>query len=491
MGCSNSDTVDVSVIVVPSGLISPAPSVDLCLGDSVTLSSSVGSTSYLWGTGDTTSSIVVSPVVNTTYALTMINPPFCNGIAQDFINVSVFSHPVGFITATNDTVCSGTGVSLYATGGSNYLWSTGSITDSITVTPVVDTTYSVIVFSPQGCSDTTSISIATLNNPVPPVISTSSAVICNNGYTEIYSSIPSGINWAPSSSSDDTLIVSTPGVYTVTYSDINGCTSSSTITITQNIVNADITGDTIVCPGSSGTIIATGGVSFLWNTADTTNTINVQPLSPVMYSVMVSDVAGCTDYDTIAVYPFSYLNINPVAVLDTLNMTENSYGYVNLTTNDTNYSSVSVITPPVNGTFTLNISTIEYIPEPGYTGTDSLQYIICSSACSQACDTAWLTISVNPLATVIIPQVITPNSDNFNDIWTITNLNLFPENEVIIMNRWGDVVYQAQPYNNDWQGQSNSGIQMFGNTLSTGTYFYILKLGPTYEPIKGFLELIK
>jgi len=491
VGCSNSDTVNVDVIVPPSGLITPAPSVDLCLGDSVTLGSSVGSVAYLWNTGDTTSSIVVSPLVNTTYALTMINPPFCNGIVQDFINISVFAQPVGSVTATNDTICSGTAVSLNVTGGATYIWNTGDFIDSIIVTPTFDTTYSVIVFSSQGCSDTVSVSIATLNNPVPPVISTSSTVICNNGTTEIYSSIPTGINWSPLSSSNDTLTVSTPGIYTVTYSDLNGCTSSSTISITQNIVTADILGDTIVCPLSVGTIIATGGNNFLWNTNDTTNFINIQPVSPIMYSVTVTDVAGCTGTDSVIVYPFSYLNIDPQAMMDTLNMTENAYGYVNLTTNDTNYSSVSVITPPVNGTFTLNLSTIEYIPQPGFSGTDSLQYIICSSTCAQACDTAWLVIGVNPAATVIIPQVITPNNDNFNDTWNITNLNLFPENEVIVMNRWGDVVYQAQPYNNDWQGQSNSGIQMFGNTLSTGTYFYIVKLGPAYEPIKGFLELIK
>lgn len=491
VGCSNSDTTFVDVIVPPSGLITPAPSVDMCLGDSVILSSSVGSMSYLWDTGDTTSSIVVSPALNTTYALTMINPPFCNGIVQDFINISVFAQPVGSITATSDTVCSGSSVSILAAGGSSYIWSTGDITDSVIVIPVVDTSYSVIVVSLQGCSDTVSVSIAALNNPLPPVINASSPVICNNGSTEIYSSIPNGINWSPSSSSNDTLTVFSPGVYTVTYSDLNGCTSSSTITITQNIVNAEIVGDTIICPSSIGTIVASGGTQFLWNTNDTTSFISVQPITPVTYSVMVTDAAGCTGYDTVTVYPFSYLNINPIAVLDTLNMTENTYGYVNLTINDSNYSSVSVISPPLNGTFTLNLTTIEYIPQPGFQGTDSLQYVICSSACSQACDTAWLNITVNPAGTVIIPQVITPNSDSFNDTWTIANLNLFPENEVIIMNRWGDVVYQAKPYNNDWQGQSNSGIQMLGNTLSTGTYFYIVKLGPAYEPIKGFLELIK
>jgi gliding motility-associated-like protein len=490
-GCSNSDTVTVSVIVPPSGLITASPSVNLCLGDTVILSSSVGSSSYLWDTGATSSSITVNPIVNTTYALTMINPPFCNGIVQDFITVNVYSQPTATIVATTDTVCSGAGVSLMANGGVGYSWNTGSLSDSIFVTPFIDSTFSVIVSSAFGCLDTASISITALSNPVPPVITTSSNVICNNGTTQIFSSIPNGINWNPSSSTNDTLIVSTPGTYTVTYSDLNGCTSTSTVVITQNFVNASISGDTINCPGLPSTLIASGGIGFSWSTSDTTSIINVQPVLPSYYSVMVTDVAGCSSFDSIMVYPFALLNMDPKAVLDTLTMIQNTYGYVNITNNDTNYSSISIITLPSNGTFNLNLSTIEYIPQPGFVGTDSLQYMICSSLCSQTCDTAWLLITVQPTATVVISQVITPNGDNFNDTWNITNLNLFPDNEVILMNRWGDVVYQAKPYNNDWSGQSNAGIQMFGNTLSTGTYFYIVKLGGDKEPVKGFLELIK
>lgn len=491
MGCSNSDTINVSIIVPPSGLITASPSTDICLGDSVLLSSSVGSVTYLWNTGDTTSSINVGPIVNTTYALTMINPPFCNGIVQDFININVHSQPVANIVSTNDTVCSGTGISLMASGGVTYNWSTGDLLDSVFVTPIFDTTYSVIVSSPFGCLDTASVSISTLSNPVPPVITTSSNVICNTGTTQIFSSIPSGINWSPSISTNDTLVVSSPGTYTVTYSDANGCTSTSTISITQNFVNVSILGDTILCPGTVNTITASTGVNFLWNTSDTTSSINIQPVLPTVYSVMAMDIAGCFDFDSITVYPFASLNIDPNAVSDTLTMVENTYGYVNITNNDTNYSGISIITPPANGTFTLNISTIEYVPQPGFVGVDSLQYVICSSTCSQACDTAWLVITVQESATVVISQVITPNGDNFNDSWSITNLNLFPDNEVILMNRWGDVVFQAKPYNNDWNGQSNTGIQMFGSTLSTGTYFYVVKLGPDKEPIKGFLELIK
>jgi gliding motility-associated-like protein len=257
------------------------------------------------------------------------------------------------------------------------------------------------------------------------------------------------------------------------------------------MVVANIVGDTILCPNSNNVLTATGGINFSWSTMDTSSTIIVQPLFPTQYIVEVTDTSGCSALPTTTIYPFGFLNINPIANMDTLSMVENTQGYVNITLNDTNYASASIITTPLHGTANLNLSIVEYIPSPGFTGMDSIQYIICSSVCTQACDTAWLVINVMPEATVIIPQVVTPNGDNFNDSWIITNLNIFPDNEVIIMNRWGDIVYQAKPYNNDWQGQSNSGIHLLGNNLSTGTYYYIVKLNANNEPIKGFLELIK
>jgi gliding motility-associated-like protein len=491
-GCQVIDTVNVSVIVPPSGLITPTPSASLCLGDSVTLTSSVGSMGYLWDTGDTTSSIVVYPAVNTTYALTMINPPFCNGTVMDFINISVFSNPLGsIVSAIGDTVCVGTPVSLTASGGVNYLWNTGATTANINIIPLVDTTYAVLVTSANGCMDTAFISLTALSNPMAPAITASAPVICNYGSIQLYSNISTNISWAPVISSADTLTVSTPGDYTLTVTDTNGCTSSSTITVSQDVVVAGIAGDTLLCPGSPSLLSASGGSTYVWSTTDTVVSIAVQPAIPTQYTVQVTDVLGCTATNTIMVYPFAFLNLSPQANTDTLSMYQNTQGYVNLTLNDTNFTSVSILTPPTKGTYTLSLTTIEYIPGAGFTGNDSIQYLICSSVCSQACDTAWLKINVLPAVTVSIPQVVTPNGDNFNDTWKIANLNLFPDNEVILMNRWGDVVYQAKPYNNDWSGQANSGIHLFGNNLSTGTFYYVVKLGANQEPIKGFIELIK
>jgi len=67
--------------------------------------------------------------------------------------------------------------------------------------------------------------------------------------------------------------------------------------------------------------------------------------------------------------------------------------------------------------------------------------------------------------------VITPNSDGLNDALVFEDLLNYPDNEFIVLNRWGGTVFRAQPYGNDWQGTSES-----GTALPEATYYYLLKL---------------
>ncbi len=81
---------------------------------------------------------------------------------------------------------------------------------------------------------------------------------------------------------------------------------------------------------------------------------------------------------------------------------------------------------------------------------------------------------------------ITPNGDGANDSWYIINIDAFPENEVQIYSRWGNMVWETQNYNNEsnyWSGQSKS-----SDRLPDGTYFFVIQnAGP--KPIKGWVEL--
>ena len=77
---------------------------------------------------------------------------------------------------------------------------------------------------------------------------------------------------------------------------------------------------------------------------------------------------------------------------------------------------------------------------------------------------------------IFIPDGFSPNGDGFNDYFEIVGLeNLSPQNELIVFNRWGQIVFKENNYNNDWSGYNNSSNSMFTDKLSSGTYYYIFR----------------
>jgi gliding motility-associated-like protein len=88
------------------------------------------------------------------------------------------------------------------------------------------------------------------------------------------------------------------------------------------------------------------------------------------------------------------------------------------------------------------------------------------------------------------PEGFSPNGDGFNDEFYIEGLEEYPDNSLTVFNRWGNKVYYASPYKNDWNGESVSAISI-GKDLSTGTYYYILDLGKAAGIIKGYVYIQK
>jgi gliding motility-associated-like protein len=90
-----------------------------------------------------------------------------------------------------------------------------------------------------------------------------------------------------------------------------------------------------------------------------------------------------------------------------------------------------------------------------------------------------------------VNQLVTPDGDGINDQWSIPNLEKFKDNKVVIVDRWGSVVYQATGYNNEnvvWKGVSQGGV-----AAPTGTYYYTISVRFLSEvrERKGFIELIR
>ena len=121
-----------------------------------------------------------------------------------------------------------------------------------------------------------------------------------------------------------------------------------------------------------------------------------------------------------------------------------------------------------------------------YTVSNSGNYVLeittalgCTYSDSIFVDTINCSIDTN----YTIPNVISPNNDGSNDFFVIDNIPI--NSNLVIYNRWGDLVYESGNYQNNWNGVSNS-----GNNLVGGVYFYILK--PISGEInKGFIHIIR
>jgi gliding motility-associated-like protein/uncharacterized repeat protein (TIGR01451 family) len=147
-------------------------------------------------------------------------------------------------------------------------------------------------------------------------------------------------------------------------------------------------------------------------------------------------------------------------------------------------STIEIIDQPLHGTLTVNADgTVVYTSAKGYIGTDVFTYRV-KDVNGNWSNVASVTITLSKVV-LTIPNLFSPNGDGVNDTFEIRGLNLFSENELIIINRWGNEVYKSTNYKNDWTG----------NGLNEGTYYYLLRVkanaGSEWQVFKGYTTLIR
>lgn len=391
------------------------------------------------------------------------------------------------ITGTAGGTWSGTGVS-----GTNF--------DPTGLSGSVAITYSVGV---SPCQDAITQNITVNSSPIDPTVNASNSSICEGDNVTITASgSGAGVTYnVYDAASGGTLLGTTPytasptstGTYYVEAVNGNGCTNLSggiPVTITVNALPvANAGNDVTICPGSSTTLVATGGGNYAWNTGDNSAGITVAPSTTQYYVVTVTNASNCSQSDSVLVTVYNTGSLG--AENDSAYLENTQSISVNVALNDNgNVSSASIIGGPNHGQATIIGTTVAYDPQDGYVGYDTLYYVICDNFCSSVCDTAMVVFRITEEIVIDVPGGFSPNGDGINDLFVISGLEKYPENELYIYNRWGELVYSANPYTNNWDGTSNNPNRtLFGKEVVDGTYFYVLKLNATDEPLRGSLEL--
>ena len=205
------------------------------------------------------------------------------------------------------SICEGESITLTASDGISYLWSTGETSQSVNVNPNQSTTYSVTINN-NGCSDSDDILINV--NPIPTanagpdqnITAGASAILtANGGGTYLWSTgeTTQSITVSPANTTAYTVTVNT-----------NGCEDNDTVlVIVDGQVIADAGLDVTICEGENTILTATGGDTYQWSTGETTESITVNPSQTTTYSVTVF-LGGGSDTDEVTVF------VNPLPEAD-------------------------------------------------------------------------------------------------------------------------------------------------------------------------------
>ncbi len=314
-GCTMLSTATtVNVVPAPTAEIMPTGSAQICEGQNIMLSASMGANlSWQWQrngnnlTGATSQQF--SATVTGTYMVVVTNSAGCSAVSPG-VQVSVLTYPVASISPPgNVAVCEGQSVTLDAGVGTNltYQWQLnggnigGAIGSTYPASAAGD--YVVVVTNGSLCTATSS-AVTVQVNPLPNVMAAASDnTICDGGTTTLNGTGAQGYTWQPGNlqgaSVEVTPLQST--VYTLTGIDQNNCANTATVEITVNPnPTINLGADVTICDDATLTLHAGAGfTSYLWSTGATSEEITVE--AGGSYSVTVVDQNGCSGVDEIVI----------------------------------------------------------------------------------------------------------------------------------------------------------------------------------------------
>ncbi|PHN07991.1 T9SS type B sorting domain-containing protein [Flavilitoribacter nigricans] len=480
-GCTGS--AQIETVLADSLTLEILGSETFCPGSNTVLSGPAGFTSYLWSTGATVSSITVNQPG--TYRLTVTDATGCSGSAALTVSEGASLSPT---ISGSLTFCAGASTILSVGSFASYQWSTGATTREISIS--TSGIYSVTVSDGEGCNGSAQVT-AKVQSSSPPQI-TGITTFCPGDSTVLDGGEGySAYQWSDGSTTR-TITVRNEGTYALTVSDEVGCTATDEVLISFDLPADAMAGagpescaDTLLLaanqpPGTIGRWTTdAAGVSILEPDAANSRITDL-PESPVNFTWTLS-TADCPDYssDAVTVNPGQ----GPVARDDQamIAATASRTLMVNLLTNDELPAGgtplVTITNEPSLGTVLgIENGVLSYLAPEGAFGAVSLTYELCLEACPCSTATLTITIEAGAIEEMEIANAITPNGDGLNEFFVFdiirnTPPEASPDNELTIFNRWGDVVFYQENYDNSWTGLNNQ-----GNPLPEATYYYILRL---------------
>ncbi len=336
--------------------------------------------SYTWLpniglSSNTGSTVIASPSVTTTYTVASVDRYNCTTYAN--ITVTVNSQPN--LSVNSPIICRGLQTATLIAGGANtYSWSPSTALSSttgslVTGNPTTTTVYTVTGYNALGCSSSTTTIIKVNNIPNITVISSNTAICVGQQVSNLSAGGALSYSWSPSTGLSATIganVIANP-LTTTTYSvgGINGfgCPNFTTTTVVVNTLPIITANTASICLGQqTATLTANGASTYAWapNTglsSTTTSVVMANPNSSTTYSILGTDVNGCSNYATtnLTVWSLPIITSNSASLCigqQSATLIANgaiSYSWVPTTDLSTSSGSIVVASPTVLTTYTV------------------------------------------------------------------------------------------------------------------------------------------
>lgn len=510
---SKSDFVIVQPVINAS-ITSTANSVNLCEGTTVNVTASPQNISnYLFYLNNNLIQSGNSPywnnvplVFGSNQLVVIPKENSCNGIG-DTLNLNYFQTPVlNFnFSGPPDTICEGSSitVNVIPSNLSNYMFNyndsvvQNGTSSSLTFIPTNSNPnlLTIIAENSGGCSNNTdSVKFKVIALPVVSLTRNTSDSICRNQNVTLNANPPSigtynfylnntlvqtGSSNIYSSNSFDTgdsikLIAinnfKCPSVVSSAFGFTIKPTYKPTINVDDSIA---------ICLGSTYILTSVvnppiSGLTYSWSNGATTPSITVSPSTNTTY-LAFTNLNSCSSIaDTVVIA----VDDQPLPIADAgIGSTICKGDSIELTgTGGQSYFWYHENGDLIGSGKTVYVKLLK---------EETFQLVAFNLACSDEDTVRILVDKCLKDITGPIPQIISPNNDGANDSWIIPDIDYFKQNKVVIYNRWGNVVWEASPYLNNWQGVNEKGAE-----LPDGTYYYVVNINNTENKIyNGFVVI--
>lgn len=436
-----------------------------------------------------------------------------NGCSLDTVfNIGNLNFPNPTFIVSDLTPCVGDDILLTAShpdGTATFTWTGPGVNAgnesqnplTINTSVIGNGNYSVTATIPGCIASSNPQTVNVLNLPTITINALNDdSTICLNGSTSLTASGDDSYSWeGPNgfNSSNETISIApftatNEGYYSVTSIDVNGCSNQDSMEIVVLALPLiDVTannGTGNYCNSFNATLNATGGANYQWSgpngfssTMSNPTIFSLSQEDEGWYTVIGTDIENCTNSDSILISIYPELT-DVIAEGDSVICPGEDVQF------NASGASSYIWSGPMN-LYTENASFVVYNTSINNEGWYYLTVTDENGCVSQ--DSTYLAVQPNA-GCLTISDLITPDDDGHNDEWVIYGLENFLDATVEIYNRWGNLIYSASPYKNDWDGTVNHGATIGSSGKApVGTYFYIIILNDPENtpPFKGYLEV--